>query len=108
MFWNGKKVFLFDWEFANDEAPIGIDIVDFLFNTEFLVYGQNNNSLLKIIIKKMEDYNNINREKHICLSCKDLCLSYFLHKSVEQDQYYLLNNRAVQRRKMIKLLLNNS
>lgn len=108
MIWEGKEVFLFDWEFAEFEVPFGHDIVDFLFNTEFFIKRRKGEDILKIIVKKTADiskhYHSIFGKDKL-LPVETLCLSYFLQKATEQDRYYLLNPRAVERRKMIKLLL---
>lgn len=103
-----KEVFIYDWEFADFEVPLGHDIVDFLFNTQFFIERRKDENILDIIIKKTGDISNYYPSifsKDKLLSAETLCLCYFLQKATEQDRYYLLNPRAVERRKLIKLLL---
>jgi len=106
MLWRGKEVFLYDWESACLEAPAGIDLIHFLFQTGFLLKKQRGYELLSFIIKDSDKAcgslsSRINGE---FLEIRCLLLSYFLHMAVVEDEPQQLSKAAVERRNLIKLL----
>jgi len=101
MLWskNRKEVFIFDWESANSEAPAGIDLVHFLFQTGFLLKKLRGRKLLSYIIL------NPFLSEYSFLSPDDLILSYCLYMTVTEDLPQQLSQSAIQRRQMIKTLV---
>lgn len=103
MLWRGKEVFLYDWESTSPEAPSGIDLVHFSFQTGFLLKKLRANKLL-------EHVNTILASQEVSDTLKDgiapdlLFLSYLLHMAVHEDREDLLSVSSVERRKLLSLL----
>ncbi len=93
-----KEVFIYDWESANPEAPTGIDLVHFLFQTGFLLKKLRGENLLKYIARN--PFLSIS-----LLSPEILILLYSLYMAVTEDAPQQLSPPAVERRKMIKTLV---
>jgi thymidylate kinase len=102
MLWsrNKENLFLFDWESACLEAPAGIDLIHFLFQTGFLLKKQRGKQLLKFIKQ------NILLPSFPLPEPDILILLYSLHMAVAEDRPQLLSPSAVERRKIVKLLVN--
>ena len=106
MIWKGKEIFIYDWESANLEAPSGIDIVHFLFQTGFLLTKLRGDKLLRYILQSL---TNQRLSKSLPIPLPDiLVLLYFLHMAVTEDQPQQLSSTAVERRNLIIALAQNS
>ncbi len=101
MIWNSRQVFIYDWESANCEAPAGIDLVHFLFQTAFLLKRQKGEKLLKHIL-----YNASLPSLTLPVS-EIVVLLYFLHMALTEDEPQQLSSAAVERRKLLKILIHN-
>jgi hypothetical protein len=98
MVWKGKEVFIYDWESANLEAPAGIDLVHFLFQTGFLLKKLRGEKLLRYILQ------NTSLPSVPLPLPEILVLLYFLHMAVTEDEPQQLSPAAVERRRLIKLI----
>lgn len=109
MVWNKnkKEVFLYDWESASLEAPAGIDLVHFFFQTGFLLKKLRKEHLLHFCIDD-KPYNLLTEKiKEPMLDKKALFLSYLLKMAIEEDKPQQLSPSAVERRKLIKAIIHN-
>lgn len=108
MLWSKDgRCFLFDWESAVLEAPAGIDLVHFLFQTGFSVKKGKGKALLEYIGQE-RTYDLLRRSADITLlPTADLVLIYLLHMAVTEDRPQQLSRSAVERRNLIKLILEN-
>jgi len=108
MFWNDKEVFIYDWESANEQAPVGIDLVHFLFQVGFLLKRLRGDRLLSYIKRKSEEpcqkLSLISGIK--LLEKKTLIFCYLLHMAVVEDTPQQLSRAAVERRNLIKLIVH--
>lgn len=98
---NKKEVFLFDWESATFEAPAGIDLIHFLFQTGFLLRKLRNKRL----------FNYISQNPFLSVSSslppEVLITLYCIFMAVTEDYPQQLSNSAVERRGLVKLLIGN-
>ena len=97
---DAKEVFLFDWESACLDAPAGIDLVHFLFQTGFLLKKLRSEKLLRYILWKASLPSLPLR------SSNNLILLYLLHMAVTEDEPQQLSPVAVERRNLIKLIVH--
>ena len=104
MLWKNKDVFLFDWEFANVKSPAGLDVVDFLFKIRVLL--QKDVGKVKLFLESINHFyqSHLSDMHNNLLSSKAVFLCYLLHKSVEEDKYYLTERHSAARRHFISLL----
>jgi hypothetical protein len=94
-----EEVFIYDWESAHPEAPAGIDLVHFLFQTGFL--------LKKLRGEKLFSYIVLNPflSEYSFPSPDILVLFYCLYMAITEDEPQQLSPTAVERRQMIKTLV---
>ena len=107
MLWNDKEVFIYDWESSCEQAPVGIDLIHFLFQVGFLLKNLRGDKLLSYINKKSEEpYKKLSLIFGIkLLEKKTLILAYLLHMAVIEDTPQQLSRAAVERRNLIKLIV---
>lgn len=105
--WNGNRAFLFDWESACLETPIGIDLVHFLFQTGFLLKKLKGESLMEYITDEKLYGILQNRLELNLMSRTNLSLCYLLKMAIDEDREHLLSMTAVERRNLIELLVHN-
>jgi thymidylate kinase len=105
MVWKGKEVFLYDWESACYKAPVGIDLVHFLFQTGFLLKKLRHRKLLAYLFTLETYQKQEKKEKRQILEIESLILCYLLHMAVHQDFIFPLGAEAAERRSLIKLIL---
>lgn len=108
MLWNKDKrqVFLFDWESACFEAPAGIDLMHFQFQTGFLLKKLRGKKLFSFCIDE-DNYKLLADKLEIqMIDCKFLLLTYLLKMAIDEDKPQQLSKSAVERRKLTKLLVN--
>lgn len=106
--WNilrqNKKFFIYDWETACFDAPVGIDMVHFNFQTGNLLWNLDAKALLNFILSN-QSYEILTTKLQISLmNPQMLLLCYLLKMAVDEDKYQLLSEPASQRRKLMKLL----
>lgn len=100
-----KEVFIYDWESASVESPAGIDLMHFMFQTEFLLKKFKGEKLLYFCIDD-KSYKILTKEiKEPILDKKKLLLIYLLKMAVDENAPQILSKAAVERRKLIKLIL---
>jgi len=106
--WHNNEAFIFDWESACNEAPAGIDLVHFLFQTGFLLKKLRGIRLLFYIFKQSaETYQIVSSKSGIELpETSSLVLSYILRMAVVEDRPQPLSEAAVERRNLIHLLID--
>lgn len=85
--WNAycadRKIFLFDWEYANPEAPGGYDLFHFLVQTLWLLQKKTPGTILQIVMRTMTEplaqsyWNYLGIEENILLP---LFLLYLLDR----------------------------
>jgi len=109
MFWSKDKlkVFIYDWESSLIEAPAALDAIHFLFQVNFLLKSYKGKELLESILYSEELKNLMNELKEEEISLKEMVLIYLLHMAVYEDERQILSKSAVERRKLIKFLLND-
>jgi len=107
MIWNDKQVFLYDWESANLEAPAGIDLVHFLFQTGFLLKKLRGNTLLVFCLNGKPYQIVSGKIEKSLLASKLLLLSYLLKMAIDEDREQPLSESGVERRNLIKVLIYN-
>lgn len=95
-----KEVFLYDWESATFEAPAGIDLIHFLFQTGFLLKNLRGEKLFQYIIQS--PFFSV-----FSLHPDILILFYSLYMAITEDQPQQLNAAAVERRKLIKMVIGD-
>jgi thymidylate kinase len=100
MIWKEKEVFIYDWESANLEAPAGIDLVHFLFQTAFLLKKLRGEKLLRYL------FQNASLPSLPLPIPEILVMLYSLHMAVIEDQPQQLSPAAVERRKLIKIIMD--
>jgi hypothetical protein len=100
-----KEVFIYDWESASVESPASIDLVHFLFQTGFLLKKLKGEKLLYFCIDD-KPYKILTKElKESILDKKILLLIYLLKMAVDEDAPQVLSRKAVERRKLLKLMV---
>jgi len=107
MLWNDNRVFIFDWESAVPEAPAGLDLMHFLFQTGYLLTKKRDSRLLSFILNGGKKYHS---ELSSTFGAgfpeiKNLLLLYLLHMAVTEDKPNQLSHQAVARRRIINLLI---
>jgi thymidylate kinase len=100
-----KKVFIFDWESSCFEAPAGIDMIHFIFMTGFLTKNLRGEKLLKYCINPKHFEYLDDRVKSLLLDKKCLLLIYLLKMTVDEDSQQILCKSAVERRQLIKKII---
>jgi len=103
--WNEDGAFIFDWESACLEAPVGIDLVHFLFQTGFLLRKFRGDKLLRFMIYEKPYKILIDGLSLNIINQKNLILCYLLKMAIDEDREQLLSKTAVERRNLIKLLV---
>ncbi len=103
MVWKGKEVFIYDWESACFEAPAGIDLMHFLFQTGFLLKKLRGKRLLEFCIDETPSRLLSDGIERPFIDSKFLLLSYLLRMASDEDKEQLLSPSAVERRNLIKL-----
>lgn len=112
MLWKNKNVYLYDWESACLEAPIGFDLVHFLFYTGWLIRGKRRERLYDYIKgndKKGFHAYKLLRENVGDVLCepKILVLLYLIKISIENDKDDLLGRDAKIHREILRIVLDN-
>lgn len=109
MVWNknNTEVFLYDWEAASTEAPTGLDLVHFSFQTGFLLKKLRGDFLLRHILKNVKASMVITPFKAKILSPATLIITYLLHMAGHEDVEDLFSPVAIERRSLLNILLNS-
>lgn len=106
--WNmifGKgQIFLFDWEAATSELPVGFDLVHLLFLDGFLLKKLKTKKLLSFIMSE-RPYNLLAARIHKSLNVRFLLLCYLLQMAVTEDREQLCSRDARQRRELLQELV---
>lgn len=105
MIWNGEKVFIYDWESAVEEAPAGIDLVHFLFQTGFLLKKLRRGKLLNYIRVALSAQLVKAALGHYMADPNALITTYLLLMAVSEDKEDILSPAAVERRTHMRILL---
>jgi len=105
MLWNKKEVLLYDWESACNEAPAGIDLMHFLFQTGFLLKGFKGGRLLDFCIKDKPYQTLAAKIGEAIIEPKPLFLAYLLKMAIDEDKDQLLSRSAVERRNLMRKLI---
>lgn len=106
MLWNNREAFLFDWESASVETPAGIDLVHFLFQTGFLLRKLRGKKLFDFCINERHHKMLEDKLKVPIIDCRNLLLVYLLKMAIDEDKPQQLSKTAVERRRLIRLLVN--
>lgn len=106
MLWNHGKVFLFDWESTCLNAPAGIDLMHFLFQTGFLLKKLTGQKLLDFCMGAKSYRLLLNGIKDHIMDSKSLLLIYLIKMAIDEDKPQQLSKSALERRKLIKLLVS--
>jgi len=105
---NGKEVFIYDWESADFEAPAALDLVHLLFQTGYLLKKMRGTRLLNHIMNE-KLYDLLLKKSGInILPIDDLVIIYLLKMAVGEDAPQVLSKAAVERRRLIKLMVTGS
>jgi len=99
--WNGNEAFMFDWESACLEAPIGIDLVHFLSQTGLLLKKMRGKALNEYITNEKPYEILRGRLELDLMNQEDLLLCYLLKMAIDEDKEQLLSKSAVERRNLI-------
>jgi len=107
MLWQKNHVFLFDWESAVLEAPAGLDLMHFLFQTGFLLKKKRDTRLLCFILDGGKKYHGelSSTFGNALPDVKNLLLLYLLHMAVTEDKPNQFSPAAVARRNIINLVI---
>jgi len=105
--WRDGEAFLFDWESAILEAPVGMDLTHFLLQTGFHLKRYRGKKLLSFITQGSEaTYNLLFAKAGIKpIPLDGLAIAYLLHQAITEDEPNLLSPAAVERRRLLELLI---
>jgi len=106
--WHNNEAYVFDWESACYDSPIGIDLMHFLFQTAFLLKKLRGSKLLFYILRNSNKAYEMlsSRSKMGFLGKKSLLLSYLLHMATVEDKDQQFSRAAVERRNLIKIVVS--
>lgn len=108
MLWQNDRMFLFDWESAVFDAPAGIDLVHFLFQTGLILKKYRGSELVSYILDKHRTFYEVlsSQTGSQILNPRLLLLVYCLYWAVVEDIQNPLTKPAVERRNIIATLSN--
>ncbi len=105
--WRGEEACLFDWESSEPEAPAGLDLAHFIFQTGYLLKGMRGERLLAFLRDEGRRAADLMAARGVRLPpWKTLVLAWLLNRAVEEDMPDPLNTAAVERRRLLGLILS--
>jgi hypothetical protein len=96
--WDGKRAFLYDWELGSMNAPAGIDLIHFLFQTGLLLKKLRRDKLLTYIRKGLLCSLLLNDLREKILADAPLISAYCLYMAVSEDREDLWGTASFERR----------